>query len=189
MKNEITQDLVRELLDYNPKTGAFLWRPRDLSWFKRPVDCKAWNARYAGKRAGGQKSEQFGYTRRYIAIFGVLHYEHRVAWIWMKGSPVPEQIDHINRDATDNRWINLRASNNADNHRNLSRNMVNTSGITGVGWHERAGKWRARVKLRGQEYHLGIYDAMEDAAEAVRAFRALHGFDPSHGSSLAHYHQ
>lgn len=189
LENEITQELARELLDYNPETGVFTWRTRDLSWFNRPIDYKAWNARYAGKRAGGEKSEQFGYTRRYIGIFGTLYYEHRIAWIWMLGSLVPEQIDHINRVATDNRWINLRASNNAENHRNVSRNMLNTSGYSGVGWHERAGKWRARVKLLGKEHHLGIYDDIEDAVEAVRAFRALHEFDPRHGDSPAHYHQ
>lgn len=189
LKTEITQELVRELLDYNPKSGIFTWKKRKNSFFNKPIDCKAWNCRNAGKRAGGEKTESSGYRRRYIGIFGVLYYEHRIAWIWMTGCEPPEQIDHINRDATDNRWSNLRASNNPENHRNLSMSICNKSGITGVSWHKPAGKWRARVKVLGVERHLGLYEDIEMARSAVMDFYKENNFFPGHGKDLAYYHQ
>ncbi|WP_377274065.1 FAD-dependent thymidylate synthase [Peterkaempfera sp. SMS 1(5)a] len=45
---------------------------------------------------------------------------------------------------------------------------VSTGGVT---WHAKAGKWRAQVRQRGENHHLGVYTAREDAERAVENFR------------------
>lgn len=42
------------------------------------------------------------------------------------------------------------------------------SGVKGVSWNRRRSKWEAYIALRGHQYHLGLYDTLEAAAEARR---------------------
>jgi len=44
----------------------------------------------------------------------------------------------------------------------------NTSGIRGVGWHRRLGKWQARITFKRKQYCLGTYSDINKAAEARR---------------------
>lgn len=41
----------------------------------------------------------------------------------------------------------------------------NTSGIKGVRWHRRSGKWQASITFKGKDYHLGYYADLEEAAK------------------------
>lgn len=45
----------------------------------------------------------------------------------------------------------------------------NTSGVKGVCWHKRMGKWHATIGFKGVRYSLGYYDRLEDAAAARKA--------------------
>tara|TARA_R100001039_G_scaffold35011_1_gene29820 strand:+ start:4405 stop:4971 length:567 start_codon:yes stop_codon:yes gene_type:complete len=187
---DITSEIVRELLHYDPETGIFTWRARDRRWFKSEHSCMAWNAKHANKRAGCVwTSPRTGFKRRHIALFRKTRLEHALAWMWMSDEPLPAQIDHENRDGTDNRWQNIRASNNAKNCLNRSKRFTNKSGVTGVDWHGRLGKWRARCTVSGKTHHLGVFNDINEAESAVIAFRASHGFELDHGAELAHYHQ
>jgi hypothetical protein len=44
----------------------------------------------------------------------------------------------------------------------------NKSGVKGVHWDERRGKWEARLGFQGKVYKLGFYEFIEDAAKARR---------------------
>lgn len=44
----------------------------------------------------------------------------------------------------------------------------NVSGVRGVSWHKAAGKWQARVKIKGRVHHLGLF-VEKDKAIACRA--------------------
>lgn len=44
----------------------------------------------------------------------------------------------------------------------------NTSGVKGVSLHKKSGKWRAQIRYSYKNYYLGLYDKIEDAAEARR---------------------
>ncbi|TFH85270.1 HNH endonuclease [Billgrantia azerbaijanica] len=185
---EITPEIVRELLHYDPETGVFTWRKRDRCWFNADQPWKTWNSRFAELRAGQVwTSPDTGYQCRRIRILGQARAEHRIAWLYMTDKPLPPQIDHENRDGTDNRWCNLRASNFTENHRNISMSSRNTSGITGVYWNKERGKWQANCKINDKTKYLGRFDDLDDAARAVATFRAANGFDPGHGMEIAHY--
>lgn len=187
---ELTPEVVRELLHYDPETGIFTWRARKGCWFKRDRDRIAWNAKHAGRRAGTVwASPNTGFKRRHISLLGKTRLEHALAWLWMRDEPLPDQIDHRSRDGTDNRWCNLRSSTNAENCRNRSMRQTNRSGVTGVGWYAKCSKWRARCTLDGKTHHLGLFAEMSEAEAAVANFRAKHGFSPGHGQEVAHYHQ
>lgn len=183
----ITSDLVREFLHYDTETGVFTWRARDRKWFKNEASFKKWNTRRAGQRAGSEVRNRFGYARRSIRIFQRHFYEHHLAWIYMEGLPLPRQIDHINRDACDNRWVNLRPSSSEENHKNKSMNSRNTSGVNGVSWSRSLGKWRAEGCVRKKRKHIGYFGSLDEASRAVDRYLQENGFDPSHGKDPAPY--
>lgn len=102
---------------------------------------------------------------------------HRLLWI-MRNGPIPDgmQIDHINADKTDNTPENMRLVSHTENMWNRRGNRNNTSGVKGVTWHKKLGKWQASISIGGKGCYLGVYESVEDAARAVRAKRAeLHG--------------
>lgn len=41
----------------------------------------------------------------------------------------------------------------------------NTSGVQGVTWHKKSGKWQVRISFKGKAYQLGYYDDLERAKE------------------------
>lgn len=184
---EITSEIVREFLHYDPDTGIFTWRHRDIRWFKHKRAFKMWHTRYAGKRAGRVATYKNGYECRVIRMFKSPVFEHRIAWLYVSDDPLPESIDHINRDATDNRWCNIRPSSRLENSKNLSMKHNNRSGFTGVDWHGASGSWRARCWANGKRHSIGYFKSANDANEAAVEFRRRHGYDHGHGAELAHY--
>lgn len=105
---ELTQEIVRELLDYNHETGKFYWKERGVHLFNDGIKtaahvCKIWNSGNAGKEA---------FTS--INIHGHLHGSinkksvnaHSIAWLWMTGEKA-KYLHHKNNDKTDNRFCNL----------------------------------------------------------------------------------
>ena len=71
-------------------------------------------------------------------------YGHRAAFLYL-GEPLPVQVDHINRNRSENMWCNLRASNNTLN--NSNRKYNNT--FIGVGWDTSRGKWLVSKRSHG----------------------------------------
>ena len=183
---DLATEIVRELLDYNPETGVFTWRPRGREWFPTNRSWRWWNGRFAGKTAGCISKNKRGYPLLSIKVLGKMYLASRLAFLWM-GEPLPEQVDHPNGDSLDNRWRNLKASTGAENGKNRSMSRANTSGVTGVYWRKAVGKWQAGGKLDGKQHHLGHFDDLDEAAAVVNKFRATSGFSERHGKELAGY--
>ena len=72
-------------------------------------------------------------------------------------------IDHINRDVTDNRKINLRIVDSKQNARNTCQR---TGKYKGVSYTKKTGRWRATCSFGGKQKHLGYYDSAKEAAIA-----------------------
>ena len=90
---------------------------------------------------------------------------HRIVWA-MHNDDMPEIVDHINGDRTDNRIENLRAATRQQNNTNRALRSDNNSGVAGVRWHKQRSKWNARIKVDGKEISLGMYDDFELAKKA-----------------------
>lgn len=86
-----------------------------------------------------------------------------------------EYIDHINRDKTDNRLINLRVCTHAQNLAN-QKSQGGTSKFKGVCWCEPRKKWRAYVNKNKKQYFLGYFVDEKSAAQAHdKKAKELHG--------------
>ena len=89
----------------------------------------------------------------------------------------PEEVDHLDHDGTNNRWSNLRKSNNKDNSKNKPKQKSNKTGVIGVNWHKAAGKWQARaVDKNGKRIDLGRFDSFDDAVLARKTHEILFGY-------------
>lgn len=174
---------LRQLLDYDPATGALRWRKRDVAFFahcSNPTrSANAWNAKYAGRPAFSSVGSH-GY--REGAIFNQNYLAHRVAYAHFHGV-WPEVIDHINGNGLDNCAANLRDVPQFENMRNMrGKKARNRSGETGVSWRESRGKWRSRIMVGGVDKTLGHFDSFEEAVRARRTALAKAGFSDRHGS-------
>lgn len=178
-KHQPDPTVLRNLLDYDPETGALTWRERPVKMFAGQRAAASWNARYAGKPAMAGVSRQ-GYARG--AIFDRVYLAHRVAWAIYHGSWPVEEIDHINHVRTDNRINNIRQVSRDENCRNASRASNNSSGVTGVSWHGVGRKWLAVIVHDGEQRHLGLFTDFDQAVAARKSAERELGFHLNHGS-------
>lgn len=75
--------------------------------------------------------------------------------------------DHINRNPLDCRRSNLRKCTSAENARNRGKQKSNTSGIVGVNWNKKQGKWMSRINdTVGHRICLGLFNDKDDAIRA-----------------------
>ena len=169
---------------YSPKTGKFIYKTSTPDMFgcgKRHMSaetrCRVWNTKNAGREAGSL--DKHGYIVMHV---GSKHYKaHRLAFLLMTGSLPKGQVDHINGNRSDNRWSNLRDVPKLLNALNQKRHTTNKSGITGVRFAPHIKKWMAYIGHRNKMHHLGVFDTLEEAAEARWAAEEQLGFHENHG--------
>lgn len=164
----LTQSRLKEVLHYDPSTGIFSW-------------CIATSNRVKIGAISGW-IESHGY--RVIRIDWKRYLAHRLAWLWITASFPESEIDHINHDPLDNRFVNLREVDHKENHKNRSMQSNNTSGTLGVHWYKARNKWRPRIRVDGKELDLGYYESLEDAITARQAASLKYGFHQNHGSKI-----
>jgi hypothetical protein len=166
----VSPDMLRQLLDYDPDTGLFVWRSR--------AGQKSWNTRYAGTRAFANR-DKHGYQTG--TLLGLRFFAHRIAWAHVYRAWPSDEIDHVNHDRSDNRIANLRPVDRTENRRNISRNQNNKSGVCGVHWASHVQKWIAQISVGGAKMYLGCYADLQDAARARKDAETGYAFHPNHG--------
>lgn len=177
-----SQELLRQLLDYDPSTGVLTWRTRPLEMFTRVQDWKRWNNRFADREAApGVGSEGYRPIR---LPGGVVSKAHRVIWKWLHNED-PDQVDHQNGVRSDNREKNLRSVTSVENCQNSCLSTRNISGVVGVYWCPEKVRWRAQIKYQGKQVTLGSFINKDDATAARKVAEELCGFHPNHGRVAA----
>jgi len=167
----ISPDLLRNIIDYNPDTGRITWKVRaDRS--------PQWNGRYAHSEALNNLSRH-GYFRG--TINNRLYLAHRVAFAFVYGRWPHPEVDHINGNRRDNRIANLREVPKSQNAKNKRPSRRNSSGHNGIHWDSRNKKWIAQVKRHGQSSFLGRFKRVEDAIAARDAAYVRYGYHENHG--------
>jgi len=148
MKIYVTQDRLKELLDYNSETGIFTWK-----------------VNRGGKKKGSiAGATSLGY--RNIMIDSISYQAHRLAWLYVYGKWPERDLDHINLERDDNRISNLRDVSDSENKQNQKMYKTNTSGYKGVHWSKYDNKWRASICHNYKNHYLGTFDNPLDASKA-----------------------
>ncbi|MGU3475677.1 HNH endonuclease signature motif containing protein [Methylobacterium sp. D48H] len=160
LKRDLSAAYVRSRLEYDPESGVFTWRLRRV---RRQYDA-SWNTRFAEKVAGSLDKD--GYVT--ISLRGKHYRAHQLAWLYVTGVWPPHELDHRDRDKSNNRFLNLRPATKSQNAVNTAAPRSNRSGRKGVIWQAHARKWRARIKINGRTIHLGYFAQIEEAAHAYR---------------------
>jgi len=141
----LTADRVSHLLHYDPDSGLFTWKQ---------------------SRRGASKDSVAGYKtpRGYILIRvdGQQHYAHRLAWLVTHGEWPCLELDHIDRDPSNNRLVNLRAVTHSVN----LRNQVQGRGVSQYLGVTFQGRWRANLTINGNRKFLGYFDSEGEAHQA-----------------------
>ena len=161
----ITYERLRQVLRYSPIVGVFEWR-------------------VAGRRIRPGFLAGTVVTGGYIRI-GVdrrAYPAHQLAWLYMTGDWPDGPIDHIDGDPSNNAFSNLRLASFAQNSANSRRNSSNTSGVKGVSYDRRRGKWRAVIRSKGRVVFDKSFDSIELAEAAItEARQEVHGEFANHG--------
>lgn len=148
----ITQQRIKHLFNYDETTGVFT----------RRVAVGRHGCRKVGTIAGTK-------TRHGYIVIGLDDKRcmaHRLAWLYVYGVLPATDLDHINRNKSDNRIANLRLVNRSQNMHNVSLHKHNSSGHKGVSWHKPRKKWRAYIFVDYTQVHLGLFDKISDAVKA-----------------------
>ena len=165
-KGHLSHDVLRQLLRYDPETGKIFWLTRPLEFFNSNGHCKSWNTRYANKEAFTAKNAA-GYAHG--RIFDCSYQAHRVIWAIQTGKWPVFEIDHVNHDASDNRWINLREATSGQNKANRRSHNRSTSKYLGVCWDKREKKWRAQITSGNRKIAIGYFNCEIEAAKSYDA--------------------
>jgi len=152
----ITQQRLKELVSYDPKTGHF-------------------TRKHASKRKA--KGSVFGTKNPDVYVTfkldGVSYRAHRLVWLYVYGRFPNEMIDHKNGFRGDNRLTNLREATASQNAYNSVRKR--RSGSTGYkGVHKVGNRWYAHCKVNKKTHALGGYGSAEEAAKAYADFSSIH---------------
>lgn len=143
-----SQEELRELFDY--KEGELFWKVSPANRVK------------VGDKAGIVNKN--GYV--VLSIKNRLYHAHRVIWKMFKGVDPSDNIDHINRNKSDNRIENLRE---LSNHHNALNNSAK-----GYTYLTDRGKYQAQIRVAGKRITLGYFDTPEEASSRYQEFKELY---------------
>ncbi len=156
-------ELAHSLFNY--KDGNLYWKPNPNSKTKNNslANCVG----YGGYMQTNYKQKQY---RTHRLIF-LMHHGY-----------LPEMVDHIDGNKSNNKIENLRACTRTQNLLNSKIPITNTSGAKNVFWRKQRNKWEVKFKVNKVAKYFGLYDDLE-LAELV----ATEARDKYHGEFAKHF--
>lgn len=148
--------IPQELLD------KLEYRDGELYW----KSTSKFSNRKIGERAGSLQKDFY----RSIKYKKIKYQEHRVIF-FMFNKYLPEVIDHINGNPSDNRIENLRESTWGDNSKNMAMRKSNKSGHKNVSFHTASKKWCVSMNVDGIPKWFGSYHDIDYAIFVATAMR------------------
>ncbi len=85
----------------------------------------------------------------------------------LTGAPDGQMVDHKDRDTLNNKRENLRFCTRSQNKMNSRTPRHSKSGVKNVCFATGPKKWQSHIKVDGKKIHLGFFDRLEDAKQAV----------------------
>ncbi|QHJ80476.1 MAG: hypothetical protein [Bacteriophage sp.] len=167
-KSDLTQELLKSVLNYDATTGSLTWCSKSHS--KRIV---------LGSRAG-YRVNSTGY--RAINLFGTLYPEHVLIWFYINGVWPKGQIDHENHIRDDNREVNLKDATFLENMRNRKAMQGTITGHQGVWYNKRTNRYVAEITMNGKKVYQKSFVTAAEAVEARRIKLNEFGFHKNHGA-------
>jgi len=141
---------LRQVLRYEPDTGILFWTDKAHKSVKN-------------KQAG--TPDHRGYV--IVRFMGKAYKAHRLAWLLIHGEWPSQMIDHIDGNASNNIWSNLRDVSNQINQCNRHKARADSkSGLVGASPFRN--KWKAQIKRGGVIKYLGLFDTAQEAHEAYK---------------------
>lgn len=146
----VTQEELKSILKYDQDTGNFFW-------------LKNTSNKRAGDKAGSFTST--GYI--IISINKKSYKAHRLAFLYMSGVLPTDEVDHIDRNRSNNKWNNLRLATHADNQTNKLNNLKTQSGFTHITYRVINSCWTVRLGKAHKEKFIGNYKDLKEAIKAL----------------------
>lgn len=131
-----------------------------------------------GARADGSVGTvRRGYLK--VCVDGRTYAVHHLLWLMAVGHWPADELDHIDRDRTNNALSNLRPATGALNNRN--RPTTSASGYRGAyRYHDpryAEPRWKAEAWLHNKRHPLGAFRSAEEAARAYDRFILDNGLE------------
>lgn len=183
----LTAEVLRELVIYDYETGIFTWKHRDRKWFKTKRSYGTWNTLFSGKVAGNPVKVIGNSFYADLRIFGKTYRAHRLAFLYVTGEFPEKHVDHIDGNGLNNKWNNLRDVSVKENAMNRSVPLNNSSGVMGVNFFKRVGKWTSNITVDTKRLHLGYFDNKEDAIKARKEAETQYDYHVNHGREKINY--
>lgn len=146
--DRLTHSRLIQALVYEPDTGRFYHRS-------------------SGKIAGTYNGE--GY--RIVSIDGVRYQCARLAWMYVHGFFPQKLIDHVNRIRDDDRIVNLREADRAQNTRNSKVRIDCQSGAKNICYEKNKDLYRVVFTVGGKQKKFGRYRDLEKAKQIAAELR------------------
>jgi len=105
-----------------------------------------------------------GYIR--IEIGKKKYFAHRLIMEAFEGDS-DQEVDHIDRNKTNNNYENLRYCTSSEN--NFNKDYVDNA--KGYCWDKQHQKWKSYINIDGKNYHLGLFDNEQDAHQVAQEAR------------------
>lgn len=158
MKNceQVSSDVIRQNVAYNPETGNFTWL----------VSSSKSRGRHSGRVAENPAGSISGGRYVQVAFDRMVFAGHRLAWFMMTNQWPEKDVDHINGNKLDNRFSNLRLASRMQNCANRSKASCNKTGYKGVSVCAQTSKYRAVIQVKRKQIHLGRFKTPQMAHEA-----------------------